>query len=131
MWESERANKMPRASEARDPWFPIRGPSPPARAGTLAVAARLPGRSCDLPLVIAPLQFTRTNVPEMRMECNELRARDGAILWHESQRAGRLSSQLTENRSRCFTPGPRHHGLHLRSDPRILSVIHEHHAPRS
>jgi len=69
------ANKMPRASEARDPWFPIRGLSPPARAGTLAVAARLPGRSCDPPLVIAPLRLTRTNVPEMRMECNELLAR--------------------------------------------------------
>ena len=41
---------------------PSWGLSPPARAGTLAVAARLPGRSCDLPLVIASLQASRTSV---------------------------------------------------------------------
>ena len=31
-------------------------------AGTLAVAARLPGTSADLPLAIAPLRLIRTNV---------------------------------------------------------------------
>src|SRR5215213_2624019 len=41
---------------------PSWGLSPPARAGTLAVAARLPGRSYNLPLVIASLQLSRTSV---------------------------------------------------------------------